>query len=230
MKINLINILVLIALASCAPLEQALENSPRQAQADNHDLGVENAASGKGTLKTPCAKVLALKSAGSLKSRSNLKTRFLKAHNQVRELYAVAPLVWDDNLAKYAQAWANELKTRYNCRLNHRQNLGRTEGKSLGENLASYSTSKKLAPSAFASSPDFATFAWAQECSDYKAASNSCTPGKQCGHFTQVVWQKSKKVGCGVAVCEGGMRTEVWVCNYDPPGNMTINGVKQKPY
>ena len=37
-----------------------------------------------------------------------------------------------------------------------------------------------------------------------------------CGHYTQVVWRKSLRVGCGMATCGA---TEVWVCNYDPAGN-----------
>ena len=176
--------------------------------------------------KSPCSK-----KPGSLKSLSNLKPRFLKAHNEVRKIYGIAPLTWDQNLANYAQAWANELKSRYNCGLYHRQSVGRSEGQSFGENLASNSTTQKLAASAFASSPDYATYAWSGECSNYSYASNSCASGKQCGHLTQVIWQKTKKVGCGVAVCQGPtFRTEVWVCNYDPPGNVTFNGVKQRPY
>ena len=181
--------------------------------------------------KTACEKINVLKSPGPLKSLSSLKTRFLKAHNEVRKLYGVDPLLWDQNLATHAQSWANELKSKHNCGLYHRQSAGRGEGKMVGENLASYSTSKKLAKSAFASSPDFSTIAWAKECNNYSYSSNSCASGKQCGHLTQVIWQKTKKVGCGVAVCQGASsRTEVWVCNYDPPGNMTLNGVKQKPF
>uniref|UniRef100_A0A915K960 SCP domain-containing protein n=1 Tax=Romanomermis culicivorax TaxID=13658 RepID=A0A915K960_ROMCU len=51
---------------------------------------------------------------------------------------------------------------------------------------------------------------------------NSC--GGACGHYTQVVWAKSKKVGCGFTVCDGiagwvGSKAVMLVCNYDPPGN-----------
>lgn len=248
MKRNLVGVILLLALASCGPEEQTAapkgsRNSPQEQAPESgpvgtkrpdqpsHEFSVENGASVKSTPKTSCAKVMALKSPGSLKSLSNLKSRFLNAHNEVRKIYNLAPLAWDQNLANYAQAWANELKSKHKCNLYHRQNLGRTEGKSYGENLAWFWTTQKLAPSAFSSSPNAATYSWAQECRDYSYSSNSCASGKQCGHLTQVIWQKTKKVGCGVAVCQdSGSRSEVWVCNYDPPGNMTINGIKQRPY
>jgi len=44
-----------------------------------------------------------------------------------------------------------------------------------------------------------------------------------CGHYTQIVWRDTKQVGCGVA---RDNRREIWVCNYDPPGNW----VGHRPY
>ena len=44
------------------------------------------------------------------------------------------------------------------------------------------------------------------------------------GHFTQVVWASTTKVGCGVALCPAGtiastMQSVYVVCQYGPPGN-----------
>jgi hypothetical protein len=36
------------------------------------------------------------------------------------------------------------------------------------------------------------------------------------GHFTQVVWRGSRRVGCGHAQCKG---MDILVCEYDPAGN-----------
>jgi pathogenesis-related protein 1 len=58
--------------------------------------------------------------------------------------------------------------------------------------------------------------AWADEARDYDYKSNTCRARAVCGHYTQVIWNTTKQVGCAVA--RGGGR-EVWVCNYDPPGN-----------
>ena len=42
-------------------------------------------------------------------------------------------------------------------------------------------------------------------------------------HHTQVVWKGTKEVGCAVA---RNTRHEIYVCNYDPPGNI----VGERPY
>lgn len=44
------------------------------------------------------------------------------------------------------------------------------------------------------------------------------TGARGCGHYTQVVWANTKRVGCAAAECRNG-GTFV-VCSYDPPGNM----------
>ena len=40
------------------------------------------------------------------------------------------------------------------------------------------------------------------------------------GHYTQVVWAESDKVGCGVTTYkDGAWFTTLYVCNYGPNGN-----------
>ena len=77
---------------------------------------------------------------------------------------------------------------------------------------------------------DKSALAWgkklkADNCGFYHSSDNSnkCKPGKMCGHYTQIVWKNTKKVGCAMIECNG---TSTWVCQYDPPGNW----VGQKPY
>lgn len=42
-------------------------------------------------------------------------------------------------------------------------------------------------------------------------------PGKMCGHYTQIVWRDSVRLGCASVNClNGGMYA---ICSYDPPGN-----------
>ena len=71
--------------------------------------------------------------------------------------------------------------------------------------------------------PD-AVSSWASEAADYDYASNTCAG--VCGHYTQVVWATSTKLGCGVSTCPGLIYGHTIVCDYAPGGN--ISG--QRPY
>ncbi|CAB4320248.1 unnamed protein product [Prunus armeniaca] len=62
------------------------------------------------------------------------------------------------------------------------------------------------------------------EKSSYDYNSNSRASGKLCGHYTQVVWLNSVRLGCAKARCNNG-GTFIG-CNYDPPDD--YNG--QRPY
>lgn len=131
------------------------------------------------------------------------------AHNAWRQKVGVPNLTWSATLAQVAQAWADDLKSR-SCAFEHRPN------NQYGENI--------YWASGFSPSPKDVVDSWAGEIQDYNYADNSCTPGKMCGHYTQVVWRDTQQVGCGTSSCDNG--SILWVCNYNPPGNY----VGQKPY
>ena len=59
---------------------------------------------------------------------------------------------------------------------------------------------------------------WVDEKADYDYNSNSCVAGKVCGHYSQVVWRNSVRVGCAKVQCNDNKGTLIG-CNYDPPGN-----------
>lgn len=48
-----------------------------------------------------------------------------------------------------------------------------------------------------------------------------CSPGT--GHFTQVVWKNSNRIGCASAPVEWENGSRIWVCNYAPAGNIMSN-------
>jgi pathogenesis-related protein 1 len=138
-------------------------------------------------------------------AESSFARDILAAHNSERARVGVASLIWSDRLAKISYDWAADLLARRQFR--HSPNS------SFGENLfeitgASASTAQVVD-------------VWARESRTYNYASNKCRG--VCGHYTQIVWSATKEVGCAVA--RGGGR-EVWVCTYDPPGNV----IGQRPY
>jgi pathogenesis-related protein 1 len=66
---------------------------------------------------------------------------------------------------------------------------------------------------------------WADERPDYDYASNSCVGGRMCGHYTQIVWRNSTRIGCARVLCDHDAGVFI-TCNYSPPGNY----IGQRPY
>ena len=146
---------------------------------------------------------------------------WLDAHNTVRQDAQPPPpaplpaLTWSSAAASVAQAWAD--------RCSYAHNAGRG---TRGENIAADAPPGTLNASSVVS-------AWAGEASDYNHASNTCAPGKDCGHYTQIVWRDTVRVGCAHRTCTTNSpfgaqypNWEFWVCDYEPPGNV----IGQKPY
>lgn len=129
---------------------------------------------------------------------------YVRVHNEARAGVGVGPMQWNESIAAVAQSYADQRRS--DCNLIHSTGP-------YGENLAK-------------SSGDLsgvrAVNLWVEEKANYDYSSNTCNG--ECGHYTQIVWKSSVKLGCGKAKCNSG-GTFV-VCNYDPPGNY----VNQKPY
>jgi uncharacterized protein YkwD len=130
---------------------------------------------------------------------ASLARAIVDAHNAVRARVGDPPLVWSAQLAAVAQEWANRLIA--TATFAHRPDSR------YGENLYSISGG--------AASPGQVVAAWADEGRGYDPNRNTCAG--VCGHYTQIVWRATRSVGCGVAT---DPEREVWVCDYDPPGNV----------
>ena len=124
-----------------------------------------------------------------------------EAHNRVREALGIGDLTWDDELAEVAGEWIAFLASD-GCYLEH------DYSSSYGENLYW---------SSFSATAEDVVQAWVSEVQFYDYDSNTCAPGKMCGHYTQVVWEDTKRVGCELISCPDS--SEIWMCVYDPPGN-----------
>ena len=123
-------------------------------------------------------------------------------HNKVRRPYNVPDLTWDEDLVDISLDWLNVLNDD-GCQMEHNWDSP------YGENLfwTSMTSNNREVVQAWASEVDF-----------YDYDSNSCEPGEMCGHFTQIVWSTTERVGCASLTCDNG-RGELWMCNYDPAGN-----------
>lgn len=150
---------------------------------------------------------------------------FLPAHNAVRIQHRLPQLAWSPRLAGYAQQWASHLQRTNNCNMKHRPRNGRF-AQQYGENLFWVGPIRwsdgRIARATY--TPEMITYAWADERRDYRYRSNSCKSGKICGHYTQIVWRDTQQLGCAKAICRD--QSQLWVCNYNPPGNYR----GKKPY
>ena len=72
-----------------------------------------------------------------------------------------------------------------------------------------------------------AVMLWYGEYIDYDYTTNSCNYASVCGHFTQIIWKNTKRIGCGKSIRKKkNLITIYWVCQYDPAGNY----VDERPY
>ncbi len=131
----------------------------------------------------------------------------LDYHNKVRADVKVNALEWSEDLAKFAQEWADHLATE-GCNMQHRPHSGEWSQK-YGENIfwgmgRDYSALD-------------ASKSWYSEIKDYTYGKLNGSNWYKTGHYTQMVWKNTTHVGIGIAICSDG--AIIIVANYDPPGN-----------
>lgn len=159
---------------------------------------------------------------------SSFKDEMLCAHNARRGTFPVPTpvpalnnLEWDQDLADIAADYAAE------CTWAHNANRSDNYPGYVGENLALFSSGWSVS-----SLVESTLSNWVEsEMPSYDYASNSCSG--VCGHYTQVVWRNTERVGCAVQQCATFSNLgSPWnngyllVCNYSPGGNY----VGQRPY
>ena len=146
---------------------------------------------------------------GSVGSRLTTKEvrQVLAAHNRARAEVGTSPLVWSEKLAVYAQEWADHLAST-SRRMEHRPRSGKWKQEH-GENLFMGTTGYYGVADAVA--------AWEREKSAYHGQTIDMSTLHAYGHYTQLVWRSTKRVGCAKIECGGNL---IIVCNYDPPGNV----------
>jgi uncharacterized protein YkwD len=133
---------------------------------------------------------------------------WLAAHNIAREEVGLAPLQWNQSLARDAEDWANTLAERRVF-----QHAPYDVRKGQGENLWQ-GTRDRYSPWQMIS-------AFVAEKRDFRPGTfpNVSYTGRwsDVGHYTQIIWPETQEVGCATA---RNRSDEVLVCRYWPAGNV----------
>jgi len=154
------------------------------------------------------------------------KSEIVRLHNEYRRQAGSSDMKlmsWDDKVAAVAEEYVKQCSFAHSA-----SSIRKTDDFSyLGENLyKSWTSSSVLSATGVNSS----SVSWHNEISDYTYADGSCTPGKACGHYTQMVWADTYTVGCGASFCQDSdprfHHSLIVSCNYGPGGNY----VGQKPF
>ncbi|KAM3967221.1 venom allergen 5 [Aphomia sociella] len=166
------------------------------------------------------------------------KHAIVDAHNRLRQSVALGQIssqppaanmmemTWDEELAATAQRWANQ------CTPAHDQASQRDVGRfPVGQNLAATWTTRPPTE-ATDSEPDFMTQinAWFDEVRIF--GFKPITGGHGTGHYSQLVWGETSKVGCGFTFYYDNSKgyTRLYVCNYGPGGNVIGVNPYEKGY
>jgi hypothetical protein len=120
----------------------------------------------------------------------------LSFHNFKRANHGSRPLTWDPTLASAGQQHSS------GCKWGH-------SGQGYGENImAGWNT------------PTDGLNLMYEQRKHYDYTAGRSTTSETTGHFTQIVWRATERIGCGQTVCADPALKTFIVCEYEPPGNV----------
>ncbi|PCG09474.1 serine protease [Sphingomonas ginsenosidimutans] len=143
------------------------------------------------------------------RGESLLRRAMLVGHNAARADVGVAPLVWDDALARSAAAYAQEMARTGRFAHAEQPQGPRREGENLFTGTrGAYGYDEMVA-------------LWVAEKRDFvnRAVPDASRSGNWGGvaHYVQIVWRGSRAMGCAMA---SSRRDDYLVCRYSPAGNV----------
>ncbi|KXT17446.1 hypothetical protein AC579_5695 [Pseudocercospora musae] len=148
-----------------------------------------------------------------LEKRFDYSNLVIVHHNIHRSNHSASPLDYDEGLASTAA------KIAATCKFEHQMDV---DGGGYGQNLAAGTTEDEIG--------DAITDMWyngevGYYANDYGQADPDMSNFENWGHFSQMVWKATEKVGCATQSCPGGVQNApgidtLTVCNYSPVGNV----------
>jgi pathogenesis-related protein 1 len=155
----------------------------------------------------------------------DLINAFVDTHNQARSgplnpppSPALPPVSWDAILADAVYNYAIRCQGTMGL-LSHNANRS-GDYQALG---GSGYVGENIYGSTGTSTPAGAMMLWMAEADDYDYASGNIGSA---GHYTQVVWRASVRIGCAIVDCPALTYHNTVICDYAPGGNIT----GQRPY
>jgi len=160
------------------------------------------------------------------------KDMIVKVHNELRNKVAMGnetngaqpqaanmrKMVWDDELATIAQRWTDQ------CKFGHDHLRNLCDGTYVGQNAYWGASSRQMSPYSALGVSEDAVRSWYSEVKSPGFDSSHVSPfvfEHGAGHYTQVVWAESDRVGCGLRYYkDDGWFSHLVVCNYAVGGNM----------
>ncbi len=160
--------------------------------------------------------LLFVASAAVSRPHASIEGSLLAAHNSARAAVGAPPLAWDNGLQQQAAAYARYLASRNVFAHSSQRERGPT-----GENLWMGTQSAFTVRAMFAG--------WEAERAAFRpgifpAVSRSGN-WHDVGHYTQIVWPQTRRVGCAIA---SNRSFDFLVCRYWPAGN--VHGMSVPAY
>lgn len=129
------------------------------------------------------------------------RQRIVAVHNAERAEVGSPPLEWSDDLARDASAWGSELARGGGFRHDPGND---DQGENLWMGTRGYYSLERMLEG------------WVREKRRLALLDSWESDSHAVGHYTQMVWHGSTRVGCAVT---HDASDEFLVCRYDPPGN-----------